>query len=480
MSESTESHSMDTAVAVAEKGRAARISMFAAVGLTIFKLVVGLMTGSLGILSEAAHSGLDLLAAGMTYFAVSVSDRPADGTHHYGHSKVENLSALAETLLLLLTCVWIIYEAIRRLFVAHVQVEATPAAFGVMILSIVVAAINSRILRRTAIKHNSQALEADALHFSTDIWSSAVVVGGLALVWLDGYLFHTVWLAKSDAIAALAVAAIVLWVSLQLGMRTVSALLDTAPQEKITRSIMAAAAMVPGVLGIGRMRVRQSGANTFVDMNISVPRTATLYEAHQVAAEAEQRIRETVGQVDVIVHIDPVARPGESVPETIHAVAARFGLGVHSLHVHRLSSGLHVELHTEVPAHLSLSEAHNLVTQMENALRAELGPATHIESHMEPMHAVPDAASLPAGKIAEVQKQVEQVCLGLLGQPGHHDLVVRSERGAISISLHVLVKGATPITEAHALSAALEECIRAQVSNVGQVLIHVEPADEPQ
>src|SRR6266704_2135041 len=212
----------------AEKRTVAANSVFAAVAITTLKIVVGVTTGSLGILSEAAHSGLDLVAAIVTLFSVRVSDKPADADHQYGHGKVENFSAFIETGLLLLTCVWIIYEAIKRLFYHHVEIEPSVAAFLVMLLSIVIDAWRSRALGRIATKYDSQALEADALHFSTDIWSSGVVIVGLALVWA-GRSYHVGWLRQADPIAALFVAGVVVSVSWRLARRTVDALLDAAP-----------------------------------------------------------------------------------------------------------------------------------------------------------------------------------------------------------------------------------------------------------
>src|SRR5512136_1214106 len=215
-------------VATAEKRSVAASSVLAAILLTGMKLTVGLTTGSLGILSEAAHSGLDLVAAAVTLFAVRVSGRPADREHTYGHGKVENLSALFETVLLLVTCVWIIYEAIQRLFFKEVVVEASIWAFIIMGVSIVIDFSRSRALARVAKKYDSQALEADALHFSTDIWSSSVVIGGLLLV-RSAEWFNVPLLAKADAIAAMGVAVIVVYVSVQLGRRTVVGLLDGVP-----------------------------------------------------------------------------------------------------------------------------------------------------------------------------------------------------------------------------------------------------------
>src|SRR5215467_7163482 len=165
-----------------EKRAVAGNSVLAAIAITVLKIIVGITTGSLGILSEAAHSGLDLVAALVTFFSVRVSDKPADADHQYGHGKVENFSAFLETGLLLLTCVWIVYEAIKRLMVHNVEIEPSLAAFLVMFFSIAVDTWRSRALRRIASKYDSQALQADALHFSTDIWSSSVVIIGLALV----------------------------------------------------------------------------------------------------------------------------------------------------------------------------------------------------------------------------------------------------------------------------------------------------------
>src|SRR5262252_7370003 len=204
----------------AEKRTAAGNSVVAAVVITVLKLAVGLTTGSLGILSEAAHSGLDLVASVLTFFSVRVSDKPADAEHQYGHGKVENFSAFVETGLLLLTCAWIIYEAGLRLFFRHIEIEPSIAAFAVMIFSMIVDWWRSRALGRIANKYDSQALEADALHFSTDIWSAGVVVLGLVLV-LIGRKFHLHWLRVSDPIAALFVAGVVVSVSWRLARRTI-------------------------------------------------------------------------------------------------------------------------------------------------------------------------------------------------------------------------------------------------------------------
>ena len=296
-----------------EKNAAALSSVVAAVGLTTFKIVVGVATGSLGILAEAAHSGLDLLAALMTFLAVRIAGRPADEGHPYGHGKAENLSALFETLLLLVTCGWIIYEAIQRLFFKHVQVEVSIWSFIVMMTSIVVDYTRSRILYRAARKHNSQALEADALHFSTDIWSSSVVILGLILVLLAERVPDLAFLARADALAALAVALIVVYVSLELGIRTVAVLMDAAPRG-VAERVSAACRAVPGVADCHAVRVHYSGPKLFVDVHINLDGNLSLESAHALTEAVERAVQALYPEADVTVHPEPIAAPQANQP----------------------------------------------------------------------------------------------------------------------------------------------------------------------
>jgi len=243
-----------------EKRAVAGNSVLAALVITSLKIVVGIATGSLGILSEAAHSGLDLIAALMTFFSVRVSDKPADADHQYGHGKVENFSAFIETGLLLMTCVWIVYESIRRLFFHSVEIEPSVSAVLVMLLSIAVDAWRSRALGGIATKYDSQALEADALHFSTDIWSSGVVIVGLALVWV-GRSYQVAWLRRADPIAALFVAGVVVSVSWRLARRTIDALLDAAPSG-VRSQILDRIGTVDGVLEVDRVVAQRGDASS--------------------------------------------------------------------------------------------------------------------------------------------------------------------------------------------------------------------------
>jgi cation diffusion facilitator family transporter len=293
-----------------EKSSAALTSVIAAALLTLLKIIVGFLTGSLGILAEAAHSGLDLGAALVTYWAVRAAGRPADHDHLYGHGKIENLSALFETLLLLVTCIWIVYEAIERLFVKAVEVDASIWAFLVMGISIIVDYSRSRVLYRAARKHRSQALEADALHFSTDVWSSTVVILGLIAIRLKSVFPEAEFLTAADPIAALAVAVIVIVVGVKLGIRTVQALLDTAPagvREKIKTRVES----IPGVKDCHRIRVRSSGPQFFVDIHVLLDGTQTLEAAHALTETIEDAIEEDLPGADVTVHPEPWEPPQE-------------------------------------------------------------------------------------------------------------------------------------------------------------------------
>jgi cation diffusion facilitator family transporter len=284
------------------------------VGLTGFKLIVGLATGSLGILAEAAHSGLDLMAAVMTFLAVRISGKPADPNHLYGHGKVENLSALFETLLLLVTCIWIIYEATHRLLFHTTDLEVNYWSFTVMITSIVVDISRSRMLYRAARKYNSQALEADALHFSTDIWSSGVVILGLFSVKLSEWVPSLAFLRQADSVAAMMVGLIVVYVSIRLGIRTIQALLDVAPSGT-EKKIISVVKVLPGVMDCHNVRVRYSGPQLFVDIHVLLDGNQTLIEAHNLTEEIERVIQKLIPNADVTVHPEPqfVMRTPEAV-----------------------------------------------------------------------------------------------------------------------------------------------------------------------
>lgn len=282
--------------ALNEKKKVALISVGAAIFITVGKLIVGLLTGSLGILSEALHSALDFVAAVITYFAVKISDKPADENHQFGHGKYENLSAFIETILLFVTCFWIIYEAISRLVSGNTHIEVSIWSYVVVIASIIIDYSRSRELMRVAKKYNSQALEADALHFSTDIWSSSVVLLGLICAQFGFFL--------ADSIAALIVAAIVIFIAYKLGKRSIDVLLDKTSEEtySIVENILK---NIPDVLKFHNLRIRTSGAYTFVEVNIHVDSKISIEKAHEISHLVENAICKKIDKCEVHVHEEP-------------------------------------------------------------------------------------------------------------------------------------------------------------------------------
>jgi cation diffusion facilitator family transporter len=466
---------------IKEKRFVAATSVAAAVFLTGIKLVIGLLTGSLGILAEAAHSGLDLVAAVITFFAVRVSDRPADQSHLYGHGKVENLSAFIETLLLLVTCLWIVNEAIHRLFFENVEIDPSLWAFLTMAISIIVDFWRSRALARTARKYHSQALEADALHFSTDIWSSAVVILGLALVRFgEGTAAKPIFM-RADAGAALVVALIVVYVSFQLGRRTIDALLDRAPQGLAER-YMASVSGVNGVLRVSRIRVRNVGSQIFVDLNMDVPRHLSFEESHDVTQRVQEAVRSISPAADVVVHADPVAE-NEGVLERIHAVAARLQSSVHNITTHWTDRGLWIDLDLEVDPALSFEKAHQSATELENLLRAEFSagegfaPLADVHVHIEPRAELLTPGLEVADSEAERYRQrIDAMCYELPSTFGCQDLQLHILRGRLYLSLHLMVEAKCSVAEVHAIAEELESRLRLEFPQLGRIVIHAEPA----
>lgn len=459
-----------------EKRIAALASIISAIVLVLLKVSLAIVTGSLGILSEALHSILDLVAAVITYLSIQVSEQPADAQHLYGHGKVESFSAFVETGLLLLTAVYIIWEAFQRLVFHAVHVQPSVEAIVILGVCMGVDMVRARALSRVSRKYPSEALEADALHFSTDVWSTLVVILGIAGVWL-GMKFKIPWLGSLDAVAALGVAGVIIWVGSRLGKKTVDALLDVAPRglrEQITRVVE----RTEGVLHAERVRVRRSGRSYFVDATISVSRTATLEQAHAASDAVERRIGEIV-PADVMVHVEPRARGDEHLFETIRAIAQRHGLAVHELGAHQYEGRLFIELHLEVDENATLSEAHRLATVLEEEIHAETEPGTRVNIHIEPLGA----------KIASAQEMTElsqavQAYLNSLKESHRelldcHEVHVRGVEHRILVSCHCAMNGNLPITRVHDITAALEDVVKKRFPQISRLNIHAEPEGEP-
>ena len=458
-----------------EKNRAALSSILAVGFLTLVKATVAILTGSLGLLAEAAHSLMDLVAAGVTFFAVKVSGRPADRSHTYGHGKVENLSALGEVLLLLAACAGIFYEAIQRLFFKSVSVKASIWSFLVMVVAIIVNIILARRLSHVAKKYDSQALEAEALDFRNDIWSSAVVILGLVVV-MAADQFNIPWLAKADSIAGLAVATIVAISVLRLGRRAVGVLLDEVPenlQDEIRR-----AARLPGVEEVRQVRVRRSGAQYFADLTLAVSRSTSSEHAHQIADQAEKAVQALLPHASVLVHIEPVQMEGENLTEALHALGDRFGLGVHHIHVSEVGGQRILTVHLDIKDELQLEEAHTRASAFEKAISDTLPGFDQVLTHLEPVQGQIDR---PTQAVFYHDEIIEQLILKLPQVMGIHceihEITLLKEKDRLNITFHCLLQGETSIQNAHELSEQMEAALRGEIPDLDTVLIHMEPMD---
>jgi cation diffusion facilitator family transporter len=463
---------------VREKKTAALLSVGSAALLVSLKAFLVLRTGSLGVLSEALHSGLDLLAAIITFLSVRMSDLPADEKHPYGHGKVENFSAFVETGLLILTAVYIVYEAFDRLFFRAVHIQPSVTALLVLFCALAIDLTRARALSNVAKKHSSEALEADALHFATDVWSTTVVIAGIALVWA-GEAWNLPWLVYADALAGLAVAGVILWVGSRLGRRTLDALLDAAP-EGLQQEIARAVGRMEGVLDVDRVRVRRAGNRHFVDATVSVARTASLEQVHALSDAIEKRIGEIVPS-DVMVHAEPRAPQGEHLFEAIRAVAQRSGLAIHDVTALQQDGKLFIELHLEVDENLSLREAHRQATELEGEILKIRDGSADVNIHIEPLGrhiATPDAG---IGEMKQLSHLVEDFINTLPAEFDElvncHDVHVRQVEHHILASCHCTMKGALPITQVHDVTAALEDRVKEKFPQIARVTIHPEPAE---
>ena len=462
-----------------EKKRAALLSVGSAVLLVSLKTFLVVRTGSLGVLSEALHSSLDLIAAIITFLSIRMSDQPADERHPYGHGKFENFSAFVETGLLALTALYIIYEAFGRLFFRSVHIQPSVMAILVLLAALSIDLTRAQALRHVARKYSSEALEADALHFSTDVWSTIVVITGIGLVW-TGETWNLPWLIYADALAALAVAAVILWVGSQLGRRTLDALLDAAP-EGLQQEIARAVARMDGVLDVDRVRVRRAGNRHFVDATVSVARTASLAQVHALSDAIEKRIGEIVPS-DVMVHAEPRAPQGEHLFEAIRAAAQRMGLAIHDVHALQQDGRLFIELHLEVEENLSLREAHRQASELEDKIRELRDGAIDVNIHIEPLGrhiATPDAG---IDEMKQLSSAIEEFLNHLRMEFGElvncHDVRVRQVEHHILVSCHCTMKSELPITQVHDVTAALEDRVKEKFQQIYRVTIHPEPFEE--
>ena len=451
-----------------EKEHVALTSIAASAALTIAKGIVGVATGSLAILSEAGHSLIDLGATVMTYAAVRMSGKPADAEHHYGHGKIESVSALAETALLFLLSGIVIWEASKRLL-AHEQhaVDANIWAFGVILVSIVVDFFRARALSHTARQTSSHALEADALHFSSDLWASLAV-----LIGLFGVRFGTWW---ADSVAALAVAVVVCAAGWRLGRRTIDTLTDTAPAG-IAERITAVAGRVPGVVKVENVRARAVGETTFIELAVAVSRTLPIDRVNAIKDEVAAGIRAQIEGAQPVVTTDSVALDNETVIERVMVIARNHALAVHHVTVHDLKDRLAISIDLEVDGKLSLEKAHAMADTLEQAIASEIGAAVEIDTHIEPLE--PHRASgreAPPERVQAVQQALGELAASTRALSDVHNVRVRETDEGEVVNFHCRVDPALSVQAVHEKVDALEQALKQRSPSIKRVIGHAEP-----
>ena len=445
--------------------RTALVSVVAAVVLITLKLAAGLPSHSLGLISEAAHSGTDLIAALLTFFAVGVAVRPADVAHQYGHGKAEHLSALAEGAILFAASCFIAWRAITHLVGSSgTSVEATWYALAVIVIVIFVDLSRTIVSWRASRRYRSAALSANALHFGSDLAGSGAVLLGLLLV-RAGY-------PRADSAAALFVAVIVLFVAARLMKRNVDVLMDRVPADAEEAARAAIAGIEPAVT-LDRLRMRQAGPRQFADVVITVPPGAAVGQGHAAADRVEEALHEALPGSDVVVHVEP-AEDEEAIRDRAHAAA----LGVprvrevHNVSVLRVGGSTEVSLHLKLPGDLTLEEAHEVATEVEQAITAAVPEVDSVQTHLEPLAEVGEGRRVDDDSVE--RDIVLRIVREITGQEARELRFLRTDDGLVA-HLTLALEGGSRLTDAHARASEIEERIRRVRPEISDVVVHTEP-----
>jgi cation diffusion facilitator family transporter len=458
------------------KRRVARRSMLAAAAMTLLKLAAGLLSGSLGVLSDAAHSGLDMVGAALTFFSVQVSDKPADEDHTYGHGKIENLSAFCEAILMAISCAWIIWEAMNR--IVHHTMELHHSIWPVLVLltSICVDYWRSSELRAVALRTGSPALATDAFHFASDIWATLAVLAGLGATW-TGAQYGIGWLKYADPFAAVVVSIMILRLTLKLGRETVAVLMDEIPAET-RRRLVQEVEQVDGVLAVEQARVRRAGAGYFADLTLALPRRFTFEHTGELVQSATDAVHRALPKADVVIHTVPREARAESVFDRVRAVAARNNVSVHELSVQSHHGRLRVEQHVELDEKMPLRVAHGFVSALEAEILRE---APEIDSVLTHIESEPATIEQPEEMVEEDRKIEHALRTAASLFPeivDVHEIMVGRAAEHIYLSCHCTLPDDLPMQQVHLVITALEDRFKLDCPEVQRVNIHPEPVTD--
>lgn len=460
----------------AAKQRVSRDSMLAAALMTVLKLVAGLLSGSLGVLSDAAHSALDLVGAALTFFSVRVSDKPADEDHTYGHGKIENLSALGEAVLMAVSCAWIIAEALKRIFDHDIELRHSLWPVAVLLTSIAVDYWRSRKLRRVAEATGSPALATDAFHFASDIWSTVAVLGGLLASWA-GVRTGIDQLKFADPVAAIVVSLMILRLTLLLGKETIAVLMDAIPTET-RRALVSEVEQVEGVLAVEKGRVRRAGAGYFVDLTLAMPRRFTFEHTGELVEAATAAVRRILPEADVTVHPVPRMARAESIFDRVRAAASRHNVSVHDLSVQFVRGKLRVEQHVELNANLTLVKAHEFVCKLETEILQETPELDEILTHIESEPSTIEWPEETGGEVRRVKMALEKAAGEFAEIVDVHEIRVGRSGDRVALSCHCTLPDAMTMERVHEVISALEDRFKLDCPEVRRVTIHPEPVTD--
>ncbi len=466
----------DPAGASAEKRRVALHSMTAAAAMALLKLAVGLLSGSLGVLSDAAHSGLDLVGSAFTFFSVRVSGKPADETHSYGHGKIENLSSFGEAGLMAASCIWIVWDAVDRIFFHPVPLRHSVWPALVLIASVGVDWWRSRRLRAIARKTGSPALAMDAFHFASDIWASGAVLAGLGATWV-GVCYHLAWLRYADPAAALVVSFMILRMTFRLGREAADALMDEIPAET-RRRLMREVQRVPGVLAVEQARVRRSGADYFADLTLALPRRSTFEHTGELVETATAAVQRVLPGADVVVRTVPRQTRAESIFDRVRAVAARHNLSVHELSIQSHQGRLRVELHVEIEEKMRLREAHSFVSALEEEILREVPEIDAVLTHIESEPATIEQPEEMVGDDRRIELALRAAAAHIPEIIDVHAIAVSRTGDHISLTCHCTLSDDLPMHRVHEIITALEDRFKLECPEVYRVTIHPEPVTD--
>src|SRR5882762_4345928 len=448
------------------KTRVAAISVFASAAMAAAKFVVGVAIGSLALISEALHSSVDVVATVITWLVVRVSDRPADEEHHYGHGKLESVSALGVIALLYVLAGGILVESWSRLSEGAPPPTISAIPFIVLLIDIAVNFWRARALHRAARDTKSQALEADALHFASDVLGSVAVIIGLALSGL-GY-------AWGDSAAAIAVAVMIALLGLRLARSTVETLVDRAP-DGVSEKADAAIRAVPGVVDIERLRVRMVGSTHFIDAIVLVPRTFPIDRVDEIKRKAQEAVANALGDADLTFTAIPVARDNESVRERIMVIARNSGLAVHHVTVHDLGGKLTVSIDLEVDGDMALTEAHDIAHGLERNIREEFGEDVEVDTHIEPLEPeLPVGADAAPDRVETVKAALSRFAADTAIHDIHNVRVRNTDAGEI-VNFHCRAAPSMSVIKVHENVDAIERALRRAFPSIKRVISHAEP-----